>query len=857
MNYINETPGGLGGTHPGANELLVNRNTKLPRRKENISTPKQLNSNNNINEVVSDYIDRGWYPVPAPYKQKGPNIQNWQDLRINTDNLQEYFNGNQQNVGILLGISNGLIDVDLDCPEAVELAPFFLSSTHLKGGRGERPNSHWFYYCPNFKTMQFSHGKKEDDDGMIVEIRGLTRSGTPQQTLVYPSVHPSGDKYIWNESGDPAPIEQEVLIKKVKQLAAASLLARHWPNKGTRNNTAMALAGTLLRSEINDQEWVVDFMEKVAKSGGGSPKPDCYKQIVEDTANKLSEGLQVTGFPTLKRFIGSDAVADKFRDWMGLKNTGPSFSELVEQIDDLSEESIPREIQDIIDQMASTQLTPIEEEDLLQRIKRATNRSIKALRDSLRETSNNNDQSGDIGMNIAEQTLVQHFAGGEHLIRAADKSFWKYTGTHWKRATDEQVKRLILELVQQNVDPSLISYSHAADQALSLLKAKQAKEGDPLRFTKEPKSIVNVLNGELWVDGNGNVELREHRADSFLTYCLDVKYDPEATCPTFDKALFGIFSNAIGNPDDLGSLPSISYHMCRHWNEFFGYVIQPNRNIPSYWLIRGGGDNGKTMLIKILIELMGNRTIYSGRINELETKRFGVGGLAGKLMFYDDDVRTGTRLPDGLLKQMSESKLMTGELKQINFFEFICVALPVLLCNNYPYVADLSYGMRRRTYIIPFDRIFKSGVDKDPTLLGQITKNELSGVLNRALEGLKRLRKRGVFLEPEPCLREKTIFLAHANPLENFIQTECWQDKEDKSCKQDIKGFYQSFTDWCFSNGIKKTPTRIDVGKNLDNLGYQVKSPGNVPTVYGLKYGSPTAITKGKASPTPYKPPDY
>ncbi|MDA1109095.1 MAG: bifunctional DNA primase/polymerase [Nitrospinae bacterium] len=772
-------------------------------------------SNTTPYQAAESYLERGWFPIDVEYKTKNPEGEHWQNRRISKENIHTRFNKKEQNVRILLGISNGLIDVDLDCPEAVELAPFFLPPTHLKGGRGERPNSHWFYCCPNFKTMQFSHGKKEDDDGMIVEIRGITSSGTPQQTLVYPSVHPSGDKYIWNESGNPAPIEQEVLIKKVKQLAAASLLARHWPVLGARNNTAMALAGTLLRSEFKDQEWVVDFMEKVGKAGGGSPIPGCYKQIVEDTSRKLDEGQQVTGFPTLKRFIGSDAVADKFRDWMGLKNTGPSFSELVEQIDDLSEESIPSDIQNIIDQMVSTQLTPIEEEDLLQRIKRATKRSIKALRDSLRETSNSCDQSGDIGMDIAEQTLVQHFAGGEHLIRAADKSFWKYTGTHWERATDEQVKKLILELVQQNVDPSLISYSHAADQALSLLKAKQAKEGDPLRFTKEPKPIINVINGELSVDGNGNVELREHRADSFLTYCLDVKYDPDATCPIYDEALLGIFSNAKSDSEESRAIP---VEMSRHWNEFMGYAIQPHRDIPSFWLLRGGGDNGKTMLIKVLIELMGSSSVYSGRINELERNPYGTGELAGKLIFYDDDVRTGTRLPDGILKQMSESKLMSGQLKFINSFEFVCVALPVLLCNNFPSVADLSYGFRRRAHVIPFDRIFRNGVDKDPTLFSRIKKDEMSGILNRSLEGLKRVRERGEFLEPSPCLREKYIFLAHANPLENFIQTECWQNKEDKTCKQDIKGFFEAFETWCNDNRIKKYPTRILVSRAVSHL---------------------------------------
>ena len=47
----------------------------------------------------------------------------------------------------------------------------------------------------------------------------------------------------------------------------------------------------------------------------------------------------------------------------------------------------------------------------------------------------------------------------------------------------------------------------------------------------------------------------------------------------------------------------------------------------------------------------------------MENNRFAIGGLLGKLLFLDDDVRAGARLPDGTLKTISEAKEVTGELK--------------------------------------------------------------------------------------------------------------------------------------------------------------------------------------------------
>src|SRR5690606_3911712 len=101
----------------------------------------------------------------------------------------------------------------------------------------------------------------------------------------------------------------------------------------------------------------------------------------------------------------------------------------------------------------------------------------------------------------------------------------------------------------------------------------------------------------------------------------------------------------------------------------------------------------------------------------------------------------GTRLPDGLLKKLSEQKLMTGERKHGGTFEFQSSVVPVFLCNNPPNVADLSGGLRRRANVIPFRRVFKPE-EQNPELFRTILSSELPGVLNRALEGLRELRNR-------------------------------------------------------------------------------------------------------------------
>ena len=65
----------------------------------------------------------GWQPVPVPTRRKGPVRSGWQNLRLTDEERPQYFD-DDDNLGVLLGEpSGGLVDVDLDCEEAVQLAP--------------------------------------------------------------------------------------------------------------------------------------------------------------------------------------------------------------------------------------------------------------------------------------------------------------------------------------------------------------------------------------------------------------------------------------------------------------------------------------------------------------------------------------------------------------------------------------------------------------------------------------------------------------------------------------------------------------------------------------------------------------
>ena len=499
-----------------------------------------------------------------------------------------------------------------------------------------------------------------------------------------------------------------------------------------------------------------------------------------------------------------------------------AFDECLACAETLTAASRPSEIDKVLRAAAKAKFGAIEKRRLFEVIKKRTGLPLDAINKGYEEQRREErGPSADIGLAVAQATLKQFYANGTHLIRAIDRCFWSFTGTHWARMTDEQVKNRLMIVIEKTVDPEEGGFNAALNASFNLLCATQAASGDVLRLTEEPPPVINCRNGELWIEDDGSVKLRPHRHDSYLTYVLDVAYNPDARCPLFDRTMAGIFAKSSNSAD-----------MVRHALEFMGYAIQPRRDIASYFMLKGQGNNGKTKFMQTIERLINSRCIYSARLTSIEQDKFAIGALAGKLILLDDDVDTGTKLPDGFLKAVSERKLLTGQLKFKDSFEFVAICLPVLLANNFPLCADLSYGQRRRAKVIPFDRKFETHED-DRGLFPRIWETELPGILNRAIEGLQRLRQRGDFQEPTDCEKAKADWLAHANPLSAFLAERCTECHESQI---QLRDFYREFQEWAEECGIKNIPARNTLKANLINLGYSVKrTMYSSSVVFGLR----------------------
>lgn len=108
-----------------------------------------------MQDIAMAYVARGWNPVPIPYKTKGPKGKGWHLRKIDAAAVPRFFNGRDQNIGIVLGpLSNNLTDGDLDCEEALKIAPYFMPRTAAMFGRQSKRCSHLLFYTDLAETFE-------------------------------------------------------------------------------------------------------------------------------------------------------------------------------------------------------------------------------------------------------------------------------------------------------------------------------------------------------------------------------------------------------------------------------------------------------------------------------------------------------------------------------------------------------------------------------------------------------------------------------------------------------------------------------------------------------------------------------
>jgi putative DNA primase/helicase len=132
----------------------------------------------------------------------------------------------------------------------------------------------------------------------------------------------------------------------------------------------------------------------------------------------------------------------------------------------------------------------------------------------------------------------------------------------------------------------------------------------------------------------------------------------------------------------------------------------------------------------------------------------------------------------------------------------------VLTSNTNPHFKDSSGALTARFIILASPN---TNLGNEDLALGQSLKEELPGIFNWAIEGLRRLERQGRFTLPDAHNLMTAQLAAEAAPLETFASDYCEFSPEFST---GVTTLYHVYEKWCAQQGLKAIYVRT-FGRHL------------------------------------------
>ncbi|HAT4125483.1 TPA: DNA primase [Clostridium perfringens] len=382
------------------------------------------------------------------------------------------------------------------------------------------------------------------------------------------------------------------------------------------------------------------------------------------------------------------------------------------------------------------------------------------------------------------------FVLAKHLSETRDvyyggESFLIYENGVYNISGEKEAGRIIMDYMLPNYC-IMASIRDCRDQ-WDILVSKDFDD-----FNRNPY-LVNVRNGLLDIR---DMSFKEHTPSYLSTVQLNVEYNPQVDCPQFKKFLNEVL--------DCKLIPLVQ--------EIVGYLLTTNTASQKAFVFWGPARTGKSTLLWVVeYLLLGKKNVSNIPWQEIGDK-FKTAELLGKLANVFSDLPSKSIDDTGIFKVVTGEDYLMAEKKNKNPFKFKPFARLVFSCNELPrnYV-DRTEGFYRRLIIVPFNRqIEKSKIDK---ALKYKFQREKEGILNWALEGLKRLYENNFeFSENELTDGVKKEYKRENNNVISFVEECCELDGLFSCSRIEL---YEAYKEFCVEAGLKAL-SQIKFNKELE-----------------------------------------
>jgi putative DNA primase/helicase len=298
-------------------------------------------------------------------------------------------------------------------------------------------------------------------------------------------------------------------------------------------------------------------------------------------------------------------------------------------------------------------------------------------------------------------------------------------------------------------------------------------------------NIINVRNGLLMWEG-GRWRLRGHDPELRTTMQLPIKFDPDAECPVYDRLL------ETSIPDEATR---------KFLDEWSGNNLTSDYRHQKALMLGGKEGSGKSQYLYVLGRALGPDNVEARMLQSFGEK-FAAACLYGKLANICADISSHELRMTGMFKSLTGGDLISAEMKNVQEpRKFYNAAKLSFSANEIPVTRDATQAFFDRWFVVKFPRKFR-GTDAQEEDLGITISNnptEMSGVLNRALAGLTRLRKQGHFTIGDSMSDAHDEFRQAADTVAMFIAD--YASRTDHREREKREYIYQSYKAWCDANG--------------------------------------------------------
>ncbi|MBO3334070.1 DNA primase family protein [Clostridium perfringens] len=285
-------------------------------------------------------------------------------------------------------------------------------------------------------------------------------------------------------------------------------------------------------------------------------------------------------------------------------------------------------------------------------------------------------------------------------------------------------------------------------------------------------SFIPVNNG---VFNLNSEELIPYDDSMFFTRKSPVNFVKEAGCPKFLEALREI---VCGDERLL---------MCIQ--EIFGYTLINNTKGERAFYFIGVGSNGKSFIAEILANIVGVANVSNIPLSRFSEK-FGTEGLIDKSVNIANENEIGNAISTENLKIFVSGDRTSIARKYKGDLNYKSTCKMIFLLNKLPDTLDNTHGYYRKILIVPFNRIFQQE-EMDKNLKEKVLE-ELSGVLNWAIEGAKRLINNDYkFTECEAIEKVTKAYKEEQNPVESFLKDALIYEDGNSETKKEILDSYK------------------------------------------------------------------